>query len=88
MDPFLWEYYCLAWNSSVKEKEKCDPLCERCYCGYSFRPSLFEKIIILICGKYVKRCPQCGTTLELKMSYNVYVNSKKKNLNEEIWLKG
>ena len=65
-----WEWLC----SLVQESEpvKIDPERVSCQCGYSFYPSLFQKIMMLIHdGVYVKTCPRCGSKMKLFMSYHV-----------------
>lgn len=65
-----------------------NPKLEFCSCGYCFEPTLFMKIIILVKGSYVKRCPKCQCNLVLQMSSFVYVNERKHNLDKNIWRRG
>ena len=46
-----------------------DPKREYCSCGYSFTPSTLIKIILLLKGDYVKRCPRCGRIHKYRMTY-------------------
>lgn len=60
-----------------------------CTCGYRFVPSLFEKIIMLVFGEYVKRCPQCGCRMNLKLISHVVCVDRKCIKNREIvWWRG
>ena len=62
-----------------------DPKREYCSCGYSFTPSTLLKIILLVKGDYVKRCPRCQAEMELHLSHFVYVKRRKDNTDKRIW---
>lgn len=65
-----------------------DPKREYCGCGYSFIPSIYDKIVCLIKGARYKRCPRCGCRLELRMSHFVYIKDRKVIDKKELWRKG
>lgn len=65
-----------------------DPCREYCQCGWSFKPNRWHRIIMLIKGKYVKRCPQCQCRMELVM-YNFVVCKRRIIVDKkELWKKG
>ena len=60
---------------------KHDPKLQHCNCGYSWRPGTLEKLVMLIFGKYVKRCPQC--------LYNFVVCKEREKVDKrELWEHG
>jgi len=65
-----------------------DPKLEHCSCGYSWSPGTLSKIVMLVRGEYVKRCPRCGSVMILRLSHFVYVKKRKTVRNKEIWRKG
>ena len=65
-----------------------NPKREYCSCGYNFEPTVWQKLVMLLCGEYVKRCPQCQTEMTLKLVYHVITTDRKTNLKKEIWEKG
>ena len=65
-----------------------NPKREYCSCGYSFEPTVWQKLIMLLNGRYVKRCPQCQTEMTLKLVYHVITIDRRTNLNKRIWEKG
>jgi hypothetical protein len=67
---------------------KIDPVKEYCACGYSFTPSLFMKIILLVRGEYTVTCPRCQTEMELCLCSSVYVKRRKNNTDKGIWKNG
>ena len=62
-----------------------DPKREYCSCGYSFIPSTFMKMIMLIKGEYKVTCPRCQTVMVLGLSSFVYVKRRIDNTDKEIW---
>ena len=56
-------------------------------CGYSFIPTLYMKIILLIKGEYIYTCPQCQGKLYLKMTSFVFVKKREKIDKTELWRK-
>ena len=86
-DEMYWKWY----NSLRPEHEfpKIDPEKITCQCGYSFKPSLFEKIRMLVNNdKYIKTCPKCQSRLKLILVEHV-VCDKRNNLDKtELWRKG
>ena len=67
---------------------KIDPVKEYCACGYSFTPSLFMKIMLLVRGEYTVTCPRCHTEMELCLCSSVYVKRRKNNTDKGIWKNG
>ena len=65
-----------------------DPTLEHCSCGYSWRPGTLSKIVMLVRGKYVKRCPRCGAVLTLHLSHFVYVSKREQTRDNSIWRRG
>ncbi len=67
---------------------KHDPKKQYCQCGYSWTPGTFEKIIMLLFGRYVKRCPRCQCRMVLRL-YNFVVCKERENVDKkELWRKG
>ena len=67
---------------------KHDPTLQHCQCGYSWRPSLFQKVVMLVTGSYVKRCPQCQCRMKLVL-YNFVVCKEREKLDKkELWQNG
>ena len=62
-----------------------DPEREYCSCGYSFIPTTFMKIILLLKGEYVKKCPRCHAEMTLHLSHFVYVEKRRNNIDKGIW---
>ena len=62
-----------------------DPKREYCKCGYSFIPSTYMKLIMLIRGRYVLTCPHCQSKLSLKMVHYVIVDKRDNVRDERIW---
>ena len=65
-----------------------DPKREYCSCGYSFIPSTFMKIMMLIKGEYTVKCPRCHTEMVLGLSHFVYVKRRKNETDKGIWKNG
>ena len=62
-----------------------DPTLVGCQCGYHFRPTLWMKIIMLVRGEYVKRCPRCQCRLTLVL-YSMVDCKKRENVDKrELW---
>ena len=65
-----------------------DPKLQHCQCGYSWRPTLLQKIVMLVFGSYTKRCPRCQCRMRLVL-YNFVVCKERKNVDKkELWRKG
>jgi hypothetical protein len=65
-----------------------DPKRQTCQCGYSFIPSTWQKIIMLVRGEYVKRCPRCQCKLTLVL-YSMVDCKKRENVDKrELWKRG
>ena len=62
-----------------------DPKREYCSCGYSFIPSTFMKMVMLIKGEYKVTCPRCQTVMVLGLSSFVYVKRRIDNTDKGIW---
>ena len=65
-----------------------DPKREYCSCGYSFIPSTFMKMVMLIKGEYNVTCPRCQTVMVLGLSHFVYVKRRKNETDKGIWKNG
>jgi hypothetical protein len=65
-----------------------NPEREYCSCGYSFIPSTFMKMIMLIKGEYKVTCPRCQTVMVLGLSHFVYVKRRKNETDKGIWKNG
>ena len=70
------------------EKMKHDPKLVWCRCGYHFYPGLYEKIIMLVRGEYVKRCPRCQCRMRLVLYNFVVCKERIKVDKKELWKKG
>ena len=65
-----------------------DPKIVGCSCGYHFHPTLWMKIIMLVRGEYVKRCPRCQCRMKLVL-YNFVVCKEREKLDKrELWEHG
>ena len=67
---------------------KHDPKLQHCNCGYSWRPGTLEKLVMLIFGKYVKRCPQCQWKMTLRLYKFVVCKEREKVDKRELWEHG
>ena len=67
---------------------KHDPKRQYCQCGYSWRPGTFEKLVMLIFGKYVKRCPRCQSRMKLVLYNFVVCKEREKVDKRELWEHG
>ena len=67
---------------------KHDPKLVHCQCGYCFRPGLWQKMVMLVTGSYVKRCPRCQCRLTLKLYNFVVVKERKVIDKKELWKNG
>ena len=62
-----------------------NPKLQHCQCGYCFHPTLWMKVLMLITGSYVKRCPQCQCQMELVL-YNFVVCKERRMVDKkELW---
>lgn len=60
---------------------------QHCSCGYKWEPTLWQKLIMLVNGEYVKTCPQCQTRLHLVL-YNFVVCKERERIDKkELWRK-
>ena len=48
-----------------------DPKLHYCQCGCSWTPGTYHKIVMLLRGDYVRRCPQCGTIMRFVLVNHV-----------------
>ena len=67
---------------------KHDPKRQYCQCGYSWRPGTFEKLVMWIFGKYVKRCPRCQSRMKLVLYNFVVCKEREKVDKRELWEHG
>ena len=65
-----------------------DPKLQYCSCGYCWTPGLYEKIVMLIRGEYVKKCPRCQTRLHCKLYNFVVIKERDRIDKKELWRKG
>ena len=64
-----------------------NPKKQYCQCGYSWTPGTIEKIIMLLRGKYVRKCPRCQCKMTLVL-YNFVVCKERETLDKkELWRK-
>ena len=82
----FWEWYSSFFP--VTEKRKVNPKLQFCKCGYSFTPSVFMKILMLLCGKYVMVCPRCGSRITLKLINHVVVVKRESVIDAIVWERG
>ena len=60
-----------------------------CQCGqYSFEPSLWMRLIMLLRGSYTVTCPQCQARMRIIMVHHEVCIERKNNMNKEIWQNG
>ena len=67
---------------------KHDPKLVHCQCGYCFRPGLWHKMVMLVTGSYVKRCPRCQCRMVLRLYNFVVVKERKVIDKKELWKNG
>ena len=48
-----------------------DPKLQYCGCGWSFIPSIFFRMRLLLFGDSVKRCPRCGAVMKFHLCNHV-----------------
>lgn len=64
-----------------------DPKVHFCRCGYTWKPRLYHKVVMLLRGEYLWQCPRCQSVMRFRlMNHVVKVGSKK--MNEKIWRNG
>ena len=62
-----------------------NPKLQHCQCGYCFQPTLWMKVLMLITGGYVKRCPRCQCQMKLVL-YNFVVCKERRMVDKkELW---
>ena len=59
-----------------------------CNCGYHWTPTTWQKIIMLVRGEYVKKCPRCQTRLHCRLYNFVVVKERDRIDKKELWRKG
>ena len=62
-----------------------DPKLQHCKCGYSWRPTSYQKIRMLLQGYYVKTCPRCGCKMKLVLYYFVVCKERRNIDKRELW---
>ena len=65
-----------------------DPKLVHCQCGYSFQPTLWMKVLMLLFGGYVKRCPRCQCRMKLVLYNFVVCKEREKVDKRELWEHG
>ena len=65
-----------------------DPKLQTCVCGYSWKPSVIQKILMLLFGGYTKTCPRCQTKMELVLIHHVVVIKRESIDKKSIWRNG
>jgi NAD-dependent SIR2 family protein deacetylase len=62
-----------------------DPKLQRCQCGYCWRPTTWQKLLMLVNGEYLKRCPRCQSTMRLVFIGHVVVTERRNIDKKELW---
>lgn len=63
-----------------------DARMQYCRCGYSFIPSFFMKLLMLVRGEYNMTCPQCGSVMKFVLVNHVVKTGVIENKNrEKLW---
>lgn len=66
-----------------------NPKSQWCNCGYTFQPSVYQKVIMLIKGKYIYTCPKCHSKLKFVLIHHVVkVDASSIKNPEKIWRRG
>ena len=66
-----------------------DPTLQYCNCGFTFRPGLYHKLLMLLFNSYSWRCPKCGTKLKFKLVHHVVkVDTVSIKNREKVWRNG
>ena len=65
-----------------------DPTRQYCQCGYSWRPTVYQKIVMLLRGRYVRKCPRCQCKMTLVL-YSFVVCKRREQVDKrELWKHG
>lgn len=64
-----------------------DPTLQWCQCGYCWRPTIWQKIVMLMRGSYVKCCPRCQCKMRLVLVSHVVCKERKCIDKKELWRK-
>ena len=65
-----------------------DPTRQYCQCGWSFKPTIWHKVLMLVRGCYVRKCPRCQTRMTLVL-YNFVVCKRRETVDKkELWKHG
>lgn len=66
-----------------------DPKLHFCRCGCKWKPKLIHKLIMLVFGKYTKKCNQCGASMEFILVHHVVkIKTEEIKNKERIWKNG
>ena len=66
-----------------------DPKAQKCSeCGSSWRPGTIHKIIMILHGKYTRRCPQCQTVMTFRLIHHVVKVEQEHIDKRRIWKHG
>lgn len=64
---------------------KHDPKLQHCSCGYHWEPTLFQKMVMLVFGRYVKYCPRCQCRMTLRLYSFVVCKEREPVDKQSLW---
>lgn len=62
-----------------------DPKLQYCSCGYNWKPTVYQKIVMLVRGHYMKVCPRCQTHMRLVLIEHVVCIERETIDKKELW---
>lgn len=65
-----------------------DPKLQWCRCGYHWKPSVYQKIVMLVRGEYVRTCPRCQSKMTLRLVNYVVCVKREECVDKMIWRNG
>ena len=66
-----------------------DPELHYCYCGYTWKPGLYHKLVMLVKVEYRLTCPQCQTVMIFTLvNHVVKVKTQDIKNRDRIWENG
>ena len=64
-----------------------DPKLQYCQCGYTWKFSKWELLLMFLGIRNTFRCPQCQAVMEFKLIHHTVKIKSKNVLDEDIWRK-
>ena len=67
---------------------KVDPKLQYCQCGYTWKFSRWELLLMFLGIRNKFRCPQCQSVMEFKIIYHTVKLSSERVFDDSIWKNG